>query len=53
MLCKQNNLQTLGLYLDNLITGHKFCRMLSILNEFTLQKEVYNFMTNNGFWTKK
>jgi len=27
--------------------------MLSILNKFTLQKELHNFLTNNVFWTKK
>jgi len=43
----------LCLYLDTLIIGHKFCSMLSILNEITSQQELQNFMTYNGFWTKK
>ena len=38
-------LKMLGLYLDTLIVGHKFCSMLSILNVVTSQKELQNFMT--------
>jgi len=30
----------LGPYLDTLIIRHKFCSMLSTLNELTLQKEL-------------
>ena len=39
----------LGLYLDNLIIGHKFRNSLSKLNELTFQKELHNFVTNNVF----
>ena len=42
-----------GLYLDILIIGHKFCSMLSILKEMTLQKEWQNILTINVFWTKE
>ena len=41
----------LGLHLDTLIIGQTFRRMLSILNEFTLQKA--QFYVNNVFGTKK
>jgi len=34
----KNRLKMLGLYLDTFIIGHKLCNLLSILNEFTLQK---------------
>jgi len=45
-------LKMLGLYLYTLRNSHKSCNMLSILNEFTLQKELQTFVTNNLFWTK-
>jgi len=41
----------LGLYLYNLIIGHKSCNMLSVLNKLTLQKELQKCVTNNVFWT--
>ena len=44
-------LQMLGLYLFTLIKGHKYCNMLSILNELTLVKELQNFVTM-FFWKK-
>jgi len=43
----------LGLYLYTLIMGHNSCKMLSILNKLTLQKELQNFVTNNVFLDKK
>ena len=43
----------LGLHIDILIIGHKFCSVVNILTELTLQKELHNFMKNNVFWTKK
>ena len=46
-------LKMLGLYLDTLISGHKLCSVLSILNKLTLKKELQNFITNNVFWTKR
>ena len=39
-------------YLETLIIGHKFCSILSILNELTLQKEFKKGNVNNVFWTK-
>jgi len=39
-------LKMLGLYLYTLIICHKFCKMSSILNKLTLQKELQNFVTN-------
>jgi len=44
-------LKMLGLYLYTLIKGHKYCNMLSILNELTLVKKLQNFVTM-FFWTK-
>ena len=35
----------LGLYLGNLINGHKGCRMLSILKLLSLLKRLQSFMT--------
>ena len=43
----------LGLYLNTLTINHKFCSMLSILNELTLKKELPNFMTNYVFLDQK
>jgi len=43
----------LGLYLDTIITSHKFGILLSKPNELTVQKELQNVMTNNVFLTKK
>jgi len=43
----------LGLYLYTLIIGYKSCKMLSLLNKLTLQKELQNFVTNNVFLDKK
>ena len=43
----------LGLYLYTLIIGHKSCKMLSILNKLTLQKELTNFVTKGVFLDKK
>jgi len=50
---RHNSVKMLGLYRDTLLIGHRFCSMLSILNELTLQTELQNVMTNNMFWTKK
>jgi len=36
----------LGLYLYTLIIGIKTCKMFSILNELTLQRELQNVVTN-------
>jgi len=36
----------LGLYLNNLIIGHKSCNMLSIPNELPLQKKLQKIVTN-------
>jgi len=44
-------LKMLCLYMLTLKIGHKFCSMLSILNEITLEKELQNII-KNGFWTK-
>jgi len=41
----QQRLNMLGLYLDTLIIDNKFCNMLSILNELTLEKDLQNFVT--------
>jgi len=41
------HLKMLGLYLHALIMRHKFCNVLSIQHQLTLQKELQNFMTNN------
>ena len=46
-------LKMLGLYLYNIITGHKSCNVLSILNKLILKKKLLNILTNNVFWTKK
>ena len=35
------------LYPDTLFIDHKWCRMLSILNELTLQNDLQHCMTNN------
>jgi len=43
----------LGLYLYNLIIGHKSCNMLSILNKSILLKELQTFVINNVFLDKK
>ena len=32
--------------------GHKSLNILSIVNEFTLQKELHNFLTNNVYLDK-
>ena len=47
--------EMLGLYLKNLLIGHKSCNMLSTckLNKLTLQKKLQNCVTNNVFWDKK
>jgi len=42
-----------GLYLYTLIIGHKFCKMLCILNKLTLQKDLQTFVKNSVLWTKK
>jgi len=42
----------LGLYLYTLMISHKSCKMLSILNKLTLQKDFQNFVTNNVFTDK-
>jgi len=36
-------LKMLGLYLYTLIISHKFCKLLSILNKLTLQKDMQHF----------
>ena len=46
-------LKMLGLYLYTLIISHKSCKMLSILNKLTLQKDLQNIVTNNVFMDKK
>ena len=48
-----NVLKMLGLYLYTLIIGHKSCNMFSILNKFTLQKELQTFVINIVFLDKK
>ena len=50
---KKPFLKMLHLYIDTFIIGNKFCGMLSILNELTLQKELQNVMTNSVFRTKE
>jgi len=46
-------LKMLGLYLYTFIFSHKSCKMLSILNKVTLQKDLQNIVTNNVFMDKK
>jgi len=43
----------LGLYLYTLIIGHKYCSILSILNQLTLKKKLQNFVTNNVLFRQK
>ena len=43
----------LGLYLYTLIIGHKSYKMISILNNLTLKKDLQTFVTNNVFFEKK
>ena len=43
----------LGLYLYNLIIGHRSCNVLSILNKLILQKKLLNILKNNVFWDQK
>jgi len=40
------------MYLYTLIISHKSCKMLSILNKLTLQKDLQNIVTNNVFMDK-
>jgi len=42
----------LGLYLNTLKIGHTFGRVISILNELTLQKGITKLSTN-VFWTRE
>ena len=46
-------LKMLGLYLYTLIISHKSCKMLSILNKLTLQRDLQNVVTNNVFMDKQ
>ena len=46
-------LKILGLYLYTFIISHKSCKMLSILNKLTLQKDFQTIVTNNVFMDKK
>jgi len=46
-------LKMLGLYLYTLTISHNSCKMLSILNKLTLQKDLQNIVTNNVFMDKK
>jgi len=46
-------LKMLGLYLYTLMFNHKSCKMLSILNKLTLQKDLQNIVTNIVFMDKK
>ena len=46
-------LKMLGLYLYTLKIGHKSRKMLSMLNNLTLQKDGQTFVTNNVFMDKK
>ena len=43
----------LGLYLNTLIIVYKFCNMLNIPNELTLQKELQYIVTNDTILDKK
>jgi len=43
----------LGLYLYTLIAGYKSCKLLSILNELTLQRKLQTFVTYNVFLYKQ
>jgi len=45
-------LKTLGLYLYTLIISHNFCKLLSILNNLTLQEDLQNCVTNSVFMDK-
>jgi len=47
-----NSLKMLGLYLYTFIIGHKYCNMLSILNKWTLHKELHIFLLIMCFWTR-
>ena len=42
---KSSAIKMLGLHLNTLIIGHKSCNMLSILNKWTLLKEMQKFVT--------
>ena len=42
-----------GLYRYTLIIGHKSCNMLSMLNKFTLNKELQTLVRNNVSLDKK
>jgi len=46
-------LKMLGLYLYTLIIGHNFCKMLSTLNNLTLQMKLQSCETNNVLLDKK
>jgi len=46
-------LKMLGLYLYTLIIGHKSCKMLSILNKLTLQKDLRNVVTKKCVFGQK
>jgi len=46
-------LKMLGLYIDTLLIGHKCCRILSKINELTLQMELQYVMRNNVIKIKK
>jgi len=42
-----------SLYLYTLIISHKSCKILSILKELTLQKDLQNIVTNKVFFGQK
>ena len=46
-------LKLLGLYLYSYIISHKTCKMLSIVNKLTLQKDLQNIVTNKVFFGQK